>query len=274
MDTLYGGSGNDYLDGRKDTDSIYGGDGNDTLNPGSGTNDYIDGGAGIDLLQADYSNVNDPYSFSFDNIELVSFKGSNQQDNFSFYNTTDTLYGNGGDDIFHAGLQNDYIDGGTGNDTLVGEDGNDTLYGRDGNDWMYGDFDTAADGTGNDYLDGGNGSDSLIGGGGSDTLWGGDSNEFDFLVGGKGSDYLYGQAGGDYLQGGADTDYVDGGTGNDVLRGDSASLDNNLFQYDTLTGGTGADTFYLFNFSPNGGYGVSYLGAGYATITDFKYWGR
>ncbi|NJK48113.1 calcium-binding protein [Candidatus Gracilibacteria bacterium] len=137
---------------------------------------------------------------------------------------------------------------------------------------MYGDFDTAADGTGNDYLDGGNGSDSLIGGGGSDTLWGGDSNEFDFLVGGKGSDYLYGQAGGDYLQGGADTDYVDGGTGNDVLRGDSASLDNNLFQYDTLTGGTGADTFYLFNFSPNGGYGVSYLGAGYATITDFKYW--
>ena len=122
---------------------------------------------------------------------------------------------------------------------------------------------------GNDSLTGGPKNDTLNGGLGNDFLVGGGGN--DFLVGGDGRDALWGGANSDYLQGGYGNDYLDGGDGNDTLRGDSTSP-NNQTEQDILTGGRGADTFYIFNFNPNGGYGVSYLGSSYAIVTDFKYW--
>jgi Ca2+-binding RTX toxin-like protein len=73
--------------------------------------------------------------------------------------------------------------GGSGNDTLRGGDGNDTLFGGAGNDALYGD-------AGDDYLDGGSGNDSLYGGAGNDTLVGGLGN--DLLDGGAGDDtYIF-----------------------------------------------------------------------------------
>jgi serralysin len=138
MPIYNGTNGNDNIIGSTFTDSIFGLGGDDTLNPGSGVNDYIDGGTGVDLLVADYSNVSGPYSFSFDNIEKVSFKGSNGDDNFTFNNTTDTLYGNGGNDTLNAGAFDDYLDGGSGSDSLFGGDGNDSIYGGAGNDTLYG----------------------------------------------------------------------------------------------------------------------------------------
>lgn len=113
------------------------------------------------------------------------------------------------------------------------------------------------------------GNDTLVGGPKNDTLVGGLGN--DFLAGGDGRDALWGGANSDYLQGGSGNDSLDGGDGSDILRGD-ATYPNNQFEKDVLTGGGGADTFYIFNFNPNGGYGVSYLGSSYAIVTDFKYW--
>ncbi len=85
---------------------------------------------------------------------------------------------------------------------------------------------------------------------GNDTLTG--SNENDRLVGYRGDDHLLGRAGHDRLLGRGGDDHLNG-------YGVSGT------EYDTLSGGLGNDTFVL-----GGSWGVSYLGNGYATITDWN----
>jgi serralysin len=303
MPIYKGTNGNDNIIGSIYTDSIYGLEGNDTLNPGSGVNDYIDGGSGIDLLVADYSNVSSPYSFSFNNIEKVFFKGSNGADNFTFNNTTDTLYGNGGNDTLNAGAFDDYLNGGSGTDYLLGGDGNDTLN----------------PGTGvNDYIDGGAGvdllvadyynvtspysfsfdniekvffkgsnsadnftfnntTDTLYGNGGNDTLNAGAFD--DYLNGGSGNDSLLGGYGRDTIYGGSDNDTLLGQHDNDILYGESGN--------DSLNGGEGNDSLYggegndILNGRKHNDYLVGGIGAdkfvfdtlfdGIDYIADFKY---
>ena len=85
-------------------------------------------------------------------------------------NGSDTLTGDGRDDI---------LLGGRGDDVLAGSGGADRLYG----------------GQGDDRLSGGNGFDLLVGGQGADRLDGGAGE--DLLIGGKGGDILTGGAGAD-----------------------------------------------------------------------------
>jgi serralysin len=195
--------------------------------------------------------------------------GTNSSDISIFgYAGNDTIYGYGGDDIIDAGdivdgyndhlSDNDTVYGGNGNDTILGRRGDDSLYGEAGNDGIWGEQgnDLLVGGAGDDWLYGGSGNDGLFGDevigsvSGNDTLYGGDGN--DLIYGGKGDDKLYGDAGDDFLNG-----YQSGSYG----------------ERDTLTGGTGADTFGL---GYNGSWSeVGYSGdgsAGYAVITDFKYW--
>ncbi len=129
-----------------------------------------------------------------------------------------------------------------------GTDGNDfqvylrdktlVAYGLAGNDVITGN-------TANDYLNGSIGNDTLSGRGGND-----------YLLGGEGNDVLFGNDGNDFL---------DGGSGNDYLDGFAYGVNSNADQYDTLTGGGGADTFVLGSLGS-----VYYLGAGYAKITDWN----
>lgn len=91
------------------------------------------------------------------------------------------------------------------------------------------------------------------GGPGNDTLNGRSTN--DTLIGNAGNDTLYGEAGNDYLNGGPANDYLDG----------YASF--NSPDFDTLEGGTGADTFVLGNRSQ----GMFYQGNGQATIADYNF---
>ena len=129
--------------------------------------------------------------------------------------------------------------------TIYGKGGNDTLTGGPKNDAIYGD----------------EGNDLLKGGGGDDYLYGGSEN--DTLYGESGNDILYGESGNDYLSGWSGNDYLSGGNGNDILDGYAETGT----EFDTLLGGAGADTFVLGGPS----WGISYLGSGHATITDF-YW--
>lgn len=96
---------------------------------------------------------------------------------------------------------------------------------------------------------------------GDDIITGTSANER--LTGLGGNDKLYGQGGNDTLYGEAGNDFLDGGDGNDYLDGYASSRNQ---EYDTLTGGNGADTFVLGNaIQP-----VFYQGAGYAIITDYS----
>ncbi len=151
------------------------------------------------------------------------------------------------DDNLVGTFDADDIDGLGGNDTLNGLSGNDTLDGYTGDDTLKGDI-------GNDLLRGYEGNDLLDG-------WIGD-------------DELYGEAGNDTLLGFSGNDLLDGGTGDDILNGFGLEFTTgfgvSISQFDTLSGGAGADTFVLGDAN-----GAFYLdgskpgGDRYATITDF-----
>ncbi len=91
---LYGGAGNDTINGHKGEDSLAGGTGDDTL----------DGKAGNDLLTGDAGND--------------TLKGGAGDDR---------LRGDAGNDILDGGAGNDVLVGGAGTDTLKGSAGSDTF---------------------------------------------------------------------------------------------------------------------------------------------------
>ncbi|MBB4192043.1 Ca2+-binding RTX toxin-like protein [Rhizobium aethiopicum] len=277
-DVLSGGAGNDFIDGAAGaffgaggpgndiidlgagddsswaliasggTISVSGGDGNDSMalfgaTAASGT---IDGGGGLDTLQAQQSG--DISTLSISNVErlvtynsygnpsikataaqfegfdtIVSYVGQ-ESDTVSL-----TLAGPGSVDLTDELLGRAVIfTGSSGDDTVITSNGNDTIYGLAGNDTLDG-------GSGNDTLVGAGGNDSLFGSGGSDVLIGGDGNDVlydengdDVLDGGDGDDTmsdfggavasLSGGAGNDAMWTGANmTGNVDGGSGRDVL---------------------------------------------------------
>jgi Ca2+-binding RTX toxin-like protein len=140
--TVFGGLGNDYVEGH-DADSAFfgeggkdtliGGDGADLLNGGGG-NDQLFGGGGADRL----------YGWSGDDT-LDGGAGD------------DRLLGRDDDDVLHGGTGNDELLGGVGDDRLYAEAGDDQLFGEGGDDRLYADY-SAGEAT----LHGGNGDDLLV----------------------------------------------------------------------------------------------------------------
>lgn len=178
----------------------------------------------------------------------------------------DTLVGGFHHDILNGGADNDFLDGGLGDDLLIGGIGNDTL---DGN-------------YGYDILDGGDGIDTAT----YRFWWGGIKanlktetvnffndpgsgieyvRAIENVVGSLGNDEIIGNSANNVLFGERGNDFLSGEEGNDFLQG---SENSNFVEQDTLTGGLGADRFVLG--TANGG--SFYLGDGFVTITDFKWW--
>lgn len=140
----------------------------------------------------------------------------------------------------------DTLRGGDGDDILWGGDGIDFLEGDSGNDWLFG-------GLGNDVLDGGNGND--------------------ILTGDLGTDVIFGGRGNDWLDGGAGNDLVQGVFSFEVPIDEAFNRNIGFGEIDTLTGGTGADTFYLGNYAAsfyNDGLVFTRGNNDYALITDFS----
>lgn len=240
-DTLWGGSGNDYLDGGLNNDHLNGGSGADSLYGNSGNdylagglnNDYLHGGWGDDTLRGDSGNDtmfgsrgNDTYYVdSLTDQVLEEAQYSDSLADIVFFDTPVAEY------TLSENVENLTVTGGLagsifqalGNvsDNIIEIDANIEAYvfGDYGNDKLYGS-------SRNDTLDGGDGNDELFGNDGSDQLFGG--NHSDILVGGRGSDNLLGGGGDDTLIG------VGGTSGFQA-------------EVDQLSGGVGADKFYLFN---------------------------
>ncbi|NJM28489.1 MAG: calcium-binding protein [Pseudanabaena sp. RU_4_16] len=249
MAVINGSTGNDRLLGTTEADSIFGNNGDDLIDPLIGVGDYVDGGAGVDILVIDYSNLITSASFTFDRIERVILTSGGGNDSYTFNNTIDYLFGRDGNDTLDAGSLDDTLGGGNGDDRLFGGDGNDSL-------------------------DGGNDNDYIIGGKGNNTLFGGAGN--DVLATDNGNDYMDGGDNDDTLNGYDGQDFLVGGFGNDELMG--------RWGYDTVTGGAGADRFIFFsdeilngadtitdaNFAGEGDKIVANFG-GLASINQFFY---
>jgi Ca2+-binding RTX toxin-like protein len=209
---MWGGLGNDTLDGGADNDLVMGGDGNDTLFGAAG-DDEVNGGAGADILDggvgADkmFGGVGNDTIWGGDgNDIMLGFTPTNDTKQTLAFGETDNdvMYGGAGDDLMLGGLGDDQLWAGVGADELQGGSGNDALYGEAGNDRLFG-------GAGNDTMYGGNGDDLIFGGVAT--------NEAALATGTADSNFLYGGAGNDTIVGGIGNDYVDGGAGADNMQG-------------------------------------------------------
>ena len=244
LDTfIYGGDGNDTLQGGFLNDLLSGGDGADILNSRNG-DDSLNGGTGDDSLSG--SNGADRLFGFAGNDRLIGgngddlLVGGSGNDRLLGDAGNDLLNGNEGDDIISAGLGDDTVNGGLDVDVIFGVDGANALNGNGGNDRIFG-------GNGADQINGGSGDDRLAGGDGLDTI-NGDAGA-DVLFGGTGEDFLRGGAGDDYLYGQLGDDSINGDDGNDFLFGNEGDDDFgvNGSGTDTINGGAGDqdDVVYL-----------------------------
>lgn len=161
-DELYGGAGNDQLDGRKGADRMLGGSGDDTYTVDDEGDTVVEkAGEGTDTVK---SSVEFSLADEFENLELTgtaSINGTgNNLDNRILGNSgSNVLRGEGGNDYISGNSGNDTIDGGAGNDTLIGGYGSDVLEGGDGNDILQGSESGDRGSSDSDTLNGGAGFD-------------------------------------------------------------------------------------------------------------------
>ncbi|UVF20427.1 hypothetical protein HPT29_004560 [Microvirga terrae] len=268
-DVLWGGSGNDRLEGNSN-DLLFGGDGNDTLIGGwAFYGDYTYTSAAGARFTFTYStsvnlNVNlttrkvTDGTYTDTLIDIWQVSTGNGSDTLTADSSSAWFNGGGGDDKFY---------GGAGNDTLIGGSGFDFFYGSAGSDLIDGDVDggvvdyvslggsvkinlatqkavktigstTATDDVKNiDHAQGTNQSDEILGNANANHLLGADGD--DYLFGDKGNDSLEGGEGKDKLSGGDHNDSLYGGNGDDQLFGDVG--------IDSMVGGNGDDEYWVDN---------------------------
>jgi Ca2+-binding RTX toxin-like protein len=242
---LFGNLFDNIIDGGIGSDILSGGAGSDTLSIDA-ADSLIDGGDdgeyGVDwVISNDSVSLADGRVYGVENIVLTGLADStatgDDGDNF--------ISGNDGDNTILGGLGVDFIDGGSGDDSIVGgEDGGDLIFGGNGNDTLY--FETSSLGG----FDGGDGVDCIVSN--QDvTMQNLYSVETMVLIGSENI-----TATGDY-----EMNEIIGNSGNNTLNG--------LGNFDTLTGGAGADVFVIGDATGQF-YGNDFEGDScFALITDF-----
>ena len=207
-DRIFGGSGDDTLNGLGGNDRLDGGAGGDELNGGGGRDfasyRYAASGLTIDM-QTPGNSTGDAAGDTFNSI--AGIMGSEFGDTISGNANNNDLRGLGGDDTLNGGDGNDRLFGGAGADELNGGGGT-----RDRADYRQADAGVAvslATGTGTSGEANGDtlsGIEDLVG-----------SNFDDTLVGDGGNNRIWGRSGDDTITGGGGRDILDGGKGADVF---------------------------------------------------------
>ena len=206
-------------------EAIEGSDYNDTLIGNAGDNsfiassgsDYIDGGAGQDMV--DYSkskaavnvnlltgvatggNANGDTLVSIENVT-----GSNYNDVLQAGATGSALYGGKGDDLLISGAGANLLDGGEGVDTVSYLASDTGVYVNLETGVVSGGYAQGDTLVSIEQIEGSNHNDTIIGSSGNDTI-----------IGGAGDDFINAGAGNDYINGGAGADTIDGGDGIDTI---------------------------------------------------------
>ena len=272
---LFGGEGNDTVEGGDYFDYLQGGSGADKLVGGGGYDiaSYAGSTGGITVrlhsrqakggdAAGDTFPVSDIYTYSIKGGEEIevsfpdveNLQGSAGADTLAGDFRNNHIWGGDGDDKIYGGpglAEPNYVDGldlvvhkssgqrywSFNQDSLYGEGGNDKIYGGPGNDKLYG-------GPGSDELYAGSGRDELYGGHGNDTLVAGDT----VLTGRHPANYrdvdcLYGGPGADRLVGnGGDVAYYDSSPAGVTVRLHSGQAAGGDAEGDTFAG-TGTYTY-------------------------------
>jgi Ca2+-binding RTX toxin-like protein len=231
---------------------------------GTTGSDYIEGGAGDDVIQGNFVSLASTASNTLHGgAGLDTIVGDNGSDQISGGSDADTIQAKAGNDFISGGSGADTIDGGDDIDTITydvssagvivafqqwsfrtnliftvstvtagarnGDAQGDILTNIENIDGSFY-ADSLVGNAGVNRLDGGDGNDRLAGADGNDFLYGG--NQADRLEGGIGNDQLYGDISGS----GPYNIPGDFAPGNDILFGDEGN--------DRLQGGQGADALY------------------------------
>lgn len=147
-DELYGGSGEDFVDGQEDADLISGGFGDDDLR----------GGSGPDTVTYSYQWL--PVYVDADGVADDGPVGGDDNvrtdvENLTGGRASDTLTGSAGPNVLTGAEGNDTLRGLDGDDQLVGGSGRDTLEGDAGADSLHaldGAVDNSSCGGGHDFV--------------------------------------------------------------------------------------------------------------------------
>ena len=224
--TKPGTGGNDYLQGGAGNDQLYGGAGDDTL-MGMGGGDLLDGGPGTDTAAYTRS----PAGVTID-LGITGPQAGFGDGGGDTLVSIENLIGSAFADELDGDAGPNRIDGGGGRDIIHGGGGADMLFGGDGDDLVVltadlppgglspeahgGDGDDTITINGNDAIAYGDaGKDFITLNGNHDTAFGGDGNDGLVVAAGTG-DVLYGEDGDDHLTGGSGDDTLYGGDGNDT----------------------------------------------------------
>ncbi|MBD2269943.1 hypothetical protein H6F62_14560 [Anabaena sp. FACHB-1391] len=253
-DTIRGGDGNDTLKGEGGNDEIEGGDGNDTIDGGTGRHvirggtgndtvvsakagDSIDGGEGTDTLQSlDLSSLDVDLVLDLRATEQVSGDNNTRINNFE--NISSVTLGSGDDTTIATGnllVSNGSINAGDGTDRLI-VDYSSASFTHLGNGGY---------GVTNTYTNSFEGLWHRLYYG-SQPLLNYNNVEVFQVTGTQYADHLRGYSGDDTLIGGEGNDNIAGGDGSDTIIPVNPNVAKpGLGTVDTVTGGTGEDTFIL-----------------------------
>ena len=281
-DTIRGGNGNDTLKGEGGNDEIEGGNGNDTIDGGTGRHvirggtgddtvvsakagDSIDGEGGNDTLQSlDLSSLDVDLVLNLRVTEQLSGDNNTRINNFE--NISSVTLGSGYDTIIATGnllVSNGSINAGGGTDTLIVDysSASFTYLGNGGY------------GVTNTYTNSFEGLWHRLYYG-YWTLLNYNNVEVFQVTGTQYADHLRGYSGDDTLIGGEGNDNIAGGDGSDTIISVNPNVAKpGLGTVDTVTGGTGEDTFILGDATWIGydDYNRTTAGTGdYLIIKDFN----
>lgn len=122
-DYLYGGDGNDVIVDGAGQDHVYGQDGDDKFNMANGEVDFIDGGAGLDVIYYSAADTG-PTVVDFLNSGLNSGAAAGDRlisiEGFSGSDLTDIVSGDNNLNLFYATFGDDRYDGRGGQDIYYG----------------------------------------------------------------------------------------------------------------------------------------------------------
>ena len=236
-DTLFGGSGNDILNGYYGNDYLDGGTGADTLMGWGGNDTYVIDNTG-DIVQETGGNDTIITSLSSLDLRNSQYAGVENLTSNAISGSNNTLYGTFSNNVITGGAGNDTIDGVGGTDTLIGGAGNDTII-------LHASGSTVDGGDGNDTLQLASdwNSSSPI-----SLTSGSISNIENVVYSGIGNFVLTGNDANNTLTTGSGNDTLDGGLGNDTLIGNGGNDTYTMTFGANLVGGSlvstgGSDTF-------------------------------